>query len=94
MRGDKDIVVQVWVSSINTINLLPLARAKAFPRVKTPDAFKQSLPPQHLVQAGDAAGEAIRCVEERCVAVGNFNGAPQEFGGHGAAALDRAMTLA
>ena len=94
MRGDEGIVVQVRVGGIDAVNLLALARAEAFPRVEAPDAFKQSLPPQHLVQAGDAAGEAVGRVEEGRVAVGDFNRAPQQFGGDRAAALNGAMTFA
>src|ERR1017187_6745697 len=93
MRGDEVIVVQVRVGGINAVNLLTLARAETFTGVKTPDTFKQPLPPQHLVQTGDATGEVIRCVEKGRVAVGHFNGTPQEFGGNGAAAFNGPMTL-
>ena len=94
MRGDEGIVVQVRVGGIDAVDLLTLARAETFTRVEAPDAFKQSLPPQHLVQARDAAGKVVRRVEEGGVAVGDLSGAPQQFGRDGAAALDSAMTLA
>src|ERR1035438_4959341 len=87
MRGDEAIVVQVRVGGINAVNLFTLARAETFTGVKTPDAFKQSLTPQHLVQTGDATGEVIRRIEEGRIAVGDLNGTSQEFGGNGAAAF-------
>src|ERR1039458_6480807 len=93
MRGNEVIVVQVRVGGINAVNLLTLARAETFARVKTPDAFEQSLPSQHLVQTGDATSEVIRRVEEGRIAVGHFNGTSQEFGGNGAAAFNGPMTL-
>src|ERR1017187_3203348 len=93
MRVDEGIVVQVRVGGINAVNLFTLARAETFTGVKTPDAFKQSLTPQHLVQTGDATGEVIRRIEEGRIAVGDLNGTSQEFGGNGAVAFNGPMTL-
>ena len=76
MGGYKGVVVQVWVGSIDAVNLLVLTRTEILSRVEAPDALKQTLPPQHLVQPGNAAGETVGGVEEGCVAVGDFSRAP------------------
>src|SRR3954447_25015997 len=53
------------------VDLADLAGAEAFGRIEAPDAFQQSLAPQHLVTAGDAAMEIVGDVEKRAVAVGD-----------------------
>ena len=69
---------------MDALDVLSLPRAEPFRRVQAPDALKQTLPPQHLVQARDAAGKAVRRVEEGCIAVGDLSPAPQQFGRDGA----------
>ena len=48
------------VHPLTVAGLLALAGAKRLGGIETPDAFEQSLPPQHRVQAGDAAAETVR----------------------------------
>ena len=87
VRGDKGVVIQVRVGGADAVNLLSLAGAETFARVETPQALEQCLPPQHLMQAGDAAGELIGRVKEGRVAIGNFIRAPEKLGGNRPAAF-------
>ena len=53
-------------------------------RVEAADRGEQALAPQHLVQAGDAAGEPVGSVEERGVGVGDLDARAQQRRRHGA----------
>ena len=66
----KIIVIQFGIGTIDSVDLLTLTRAKSFVGIQAPDALKQTLPPQHFMQAGNAASELVRGIEKRCIAVG------------------------
>src|SRR5580693_4969567 len=75
------------ISAIDAVNLVHLAGAERFVFVQAPEAVEQALPPQHFVQAGDAAAESIGSVEEGGVAIGDLGAELQQFGcGFGVAA--------
>src|SRR5437016_5459868 len=61
-----------WLTRLarEAVDLFGLAGAESFIGVETPDAFEQSLTPEDLVDAGDAAGEAVGDIEERGVGIG------------------------
>src|SRR5262252_9096841 len=75
--SDEFIVVQARILRADAINLFHLSGRKIFARVKTPSARQQSLPPQNLMQTGDASGEIALRVEQRGVGVSNF-GRPRQ----------------
>src|SRR5688572_6829925 len=52
-----------------SIYSLHLARAQVLLRIEAPAAGEQALAAQHFVDAGDAAGEAVRGIEEGGVQV-------------------------
>src|SRR5690349_9876163 len=81
MCGDEVVVVQMWVTSMNPVDLFTLAGAERFVWVQTPNPFEQTLTMQHFVQTGDATGVAIGGVEEGSVAIGNFNSGSEQVGG-------------
>src|SRR6185436_13891455 len=93
MAGDKFVVIQVRVGAVDAVDLLTLARAQRLRRVQAPDAFQKALAPEDFVKAGDAAGIAIRGVEEGGVAISDFDGAAHQFSGHRAAAGSDASAL-
>src|SRR6185437_1768381 len=72
MLRDECIVVQLRIGTIHAINLFALALGQSFFWIKTPDAFKQTLAAQHLMNAGDAAGEAVGRVKESRVGFGDL----------------------
>ena len=74
------IVVEMRISLINSINLARLAGAEPFVFIETPDALQQTLATQHFVNAGDAAVKMIGRVEERGIAVSDFNTQLQKLG--------------
>src|SRR5262245_363127 len=80
------IVVHLRIAVIDAINLFHLPGRKVFARVETPAARQQSLSPQNLVQAGDAAGEIVLRVEQRGVRVGDFGRPRQRVESHAAGA--------
>jgi len=58
-------------------DLVFLAGAERFPGIQAPDSFQQTLPPQNLMQAGDAPGEVV-CGVEKCGVTVCYFGAPLE----------------
>src|SRR3569623_221560 len=71
VRRDEAIVGEICVLATDAGDLLHLPGGEALMRIKAPDAVHQSLPPQHLVAAGDAAMEIVGDVEEGAVAIGD-----------------------
>jgi hypothetical protein len=67
--GDKVVVTQIAMNTIDPIDLLFLPRAKTFCGIETPDALQQPLPSEDLVAARDAAMKIIGDVEESAVAI-------------------------
>ncbi len=74
------IVVEMTISLINSIYLARLAGTEPFGFIETPDSLQQTLAPQHFVNAGDATVKTIGRVEERGIAVRDFNPQLQKFG--------------
>lgn len=72
MLGDEIIIAEMRVGGADAINLRKLAGAERFLLVEAPDALQQTLAAEDFVQAGDAAGETVRGVEEGGIAVGYF----------------------
>ena len=70
---DEIIVIEVRVAVIDAINLFHLSGRQFFARIETPAACQQTLPPQNLVQAGDAPGKIVRRVEQHGIRVGDFS---------------------
>src|SRR5713226_10612202 len=66
----------------DAVDFLHLAGAEALGGIETPDTLEQSLPPQNLMTAGDAAVKIVGDVEERAVAVGNAGVERQEIRWH------------
>src|SRR5262245_52831245 len=69
---DEGVVVQVRVGTVDAVDLLRLAGAEPLVGVQAPGALQQPLPAQDLVDPGDAAGEAVRGVEDGRVGVGQL----------------------
>src|SRR5438309_367003 len=69
----------MWIRCVNAVDFGELAFAERLCGIDAPDAFEQTLPPQDFVQAGDAAGEVVGSVEERCVRVRHFDVSPQHL---------------
>src|SRR6266576_2827831 len=65
------------IGGVDAIDLFSLSGTEGFVGIQAPDTFQEALPPQDLMQAGDAAGEVVRHVEKGRVGIGNF-GAPLE----------------
>ena len=71
MGGDKRIIAQLGPGPPHPVDLPALAGTQALPLVEAPDSFEQPLPPQDLVEAGDAAPKPVGGVEVSAVAVGD-----------------------
>ncbi len=71
MFSNERIIVEVRIRRVDSIDFSQLPGTQAFVFIQTPDAFQQSLTPQHFMQASDTTVKIIRCVEERRVAVGD-----------------------
>ena len=91
MLPDEFIVVQVRIRAMDAVNLLGLARRERLVWIEAPSVFQQALPTEHFVDARDAAGEAIRGVEEGGVAVGHLRRKREQRRGNG---LARAASFA
>ena len=69
MLGDEGVVVEVRVGVVDAVDFGELAGAEGFLGIQAPDAFEQPLAAENFVEAGDASGEGICCVEECGVGV-------------------------
>jgi hypothetical protein len=87
------VIVQMGISTVNTIDFFALVRTQAVSGIETPDSFKQPLTPKHFVEAGDAARKSISRIEQGRVRVGDFNGASQPIDGDGIPGGDEAVTF-
>ena len=67
--GDEDIVVQLRIRSEHASDLLRLTVPELLVGIQTPGSCEQTLTTQHLVNAGDATGEAVGRVEDRRVRI-------------------------
>ena len=72
MLGDEGIIAEMRIRGADAINLRKLAGAERLVFIEAPDAFEQALAAEDFVEAGDAAGETVRGVEEGGIAVGDF----------------------
>src|SRR6476659_6439973 len=64
MCRHKFVIIQMWISSINTVDLLLLTGAEPLIQIKAPGSTQQSLPTKHLVDARNAACVPIRRVKD------------------------------
>src|SRR5665213_1413865 len=80
MLGNECVVVLLGVCLADAIKLSRLAGGQAFLWIETRDIFQKPLPPQHLVNAADAAAKTIGGVEEGGVGVGHRGVARQPAG--------------
>lgn len=78
VRFHKRIIVQMRVGSVHTVDLCHLPETERLMLIQAPEAFEQALAAEDFVEAGDAAVEAIRGVEEGGVAVGDFDAELQQ----------------
>src|SRR3981189_2304766 len=62
----------MWISPVDPVNFLELARAWRFAGIQAPGALEQSLPSQNFVQTCDATGELVGCVKKCRVTIGYF----------------------
>ena len=74
---------------MDTVDLLGLARAECFLWRETPDAFEQALATEHLVNAGDAPGEAIGGIENSGVGVSRGDGQAKRMCGDAVSEANR-----
>jgi hypothetical protein len=72
MLPHEGIVIQVRIGTIDAVNLIGLTMREILVRIETPPAREQSLPPQDFVDAGDAAAELVRGIEQRRVGIGDL----------------------
>src|SRR3954463_1932009 len=70
------------VRPADAIDLGRLSGAQDFVRVETSYACQQALTTQDLLNARDAAGEAVRGVEERRVGIRDLDASPQQAPRH------------
>ena len=82
---DELVVVQVRVRGEDAVDLCLLSGRQVFGRVEAPAPRHQPLPAEDLVDAGDAASELVRDVEQRRVGVGELVRGDQRLGGNVAA---------
>lgn len=62
--GNEGVVGQVRVGRKDAVDLLALVGLEALARVEAPRAGQEALPPEDLVDSGDAAGEGVGRVED------------------------------
>src|SRR5687767_14939341 len=62
----------MWIGAADAIDLFSLTWAELLVRIEAPRAVEQALVTEHFVNAGNAAGEIIRGVEDGGVGVGEF----------------------
>ena len=71
MGSDEGIIAQFGPGPPHPVDLPALTGTQAFPLVEAPDPVEQPLPPQDLMETGDAAAETVGGVEVSAVAVGD-----------------------
>lgn len=68
--GPHEVVVdQVRVGLVDAVDFFALAGAESFGWIETPNTSEEALAAQDFVNTGDAAGEAVRSVEDGGVRV-------------------------
>lgn len=80
MLRNKRVVVEMRIGTMHAVDFFKLAAAEGFVLVEAPEAFEQALAAEDFMQAGDAAAEGVRGVEEGSVAVGDFDAEAQQLG--------------
>src|SRR5579884_2123807 len=93
MLSDEGVIEEVRISPADALDLVRLSGAECFLRIEAPNALQQSLPPQHFVDAGDAAAEAVGRIEHGSVRIREFVGRTQQFDGNRSSTTDNGMTL-
>src|SRR5437899_2767113 len=71
------VVVEMGIGAVDAINLFHLSWGKLFSGTQTPASGEQSLATQYLMNAGDAAVETVRRIEEGGVGIGDLGGQRQ-----------------
>lgn len=85
MLANERVIPQVRVCLIHSIDLLSLARRKAFVRVEAPSSFEKPAAAESLVNAGYAPAELVRRIEECSVRIGDLLSKCQKGSRHFAA---------
>src|SRR5262245_23562836 len=67
------IICQMWIRAADAIDFGGLPGAECFAVIQASCARQQTLTPQDLLDAGDAAGKAVSRVEERTIRVRGLN---------------------
>src|SRR3569623_2870468 len=88
MLSDELVVEPMGIAAANAVDLAGLTGAERFVRIKTPGSRQQSLAPQHLVHARNAAGELVGDIDDRSIAVRQFAAPAQQFRRNGPARRD------
>src|SRR5437016_3475314 len=72
-------IVKLRISGEHPVDLLALAGRHPLRWIEAPDTGHQSLPPEHLVNAGYAAGEPVCRIENGRVRVRNLHSFHERF---------------
>ena len=83
---NEPVIQEMGIIARHPIDLFTLPRRKIFIRIETPSAFEQSLAPQDLVQASDAAMELMRGIEQGGIRVSHLLRESQQRNGNCVAA--------
>lgn len=70
----------MWVRCVNAVNFVQLPYRKLLDGVQTPPVGQQSLPPEHFVDARNAAMKRVDRIEKSRIAIGYFTISGQSFG--------------
>ncbi len=77
------VISQMRISAAHAIDFFALSGAESFGGIEAPDAFEQPLPPQDVVNPGDAARVLVCRIEKGGVCVRDLVGAAKQFGRDG-----------
>ena len=78
VSADEFIIIQMRIGVVDAIDFCRLPRAKRLVGIKTPGSLQQALSAQDFVQTSDTSCELVSRVEERRVAVSNFDASTQQ----------------
>jgi len=91
--ADEVVVVEMRIRGMDAGDFVALAWAERLVGIEAPNTFEQALAAKNLVQARDAAGEIIGCVEQGCVGIRDFDTFAKKFLRNGEAGLRGGVTL-
>lgn len=79
MLCDERIIVEMRICFIDPVYLVLLSRAQTFVYIEAPDTLQQSLTTEHFMKACNTAEVMICCIEERRIAIGDFDTQAQQI---------------